>query len=819
MTASSAVPADTTIPTSPDYGGFPFACELSLVPLITAWQEPAGAGQPLRAAIDRALNDIVAAQLRQAPELLAPIRDLAAIGRHRELVDVLMLLAFPPAFWDRDFGAAVVPFRLKTFYATPSFERLLMAEDGTLRGRVNVDMSEITSLRIMHAYAAILERFYDTRLDFEFPLLVTVEDPDSRLDRHFRLTIDRRFLDIEAVGPLPALPEPDRQRLLASLADTALLQRLLPPHLFRFRGFTVFRAVDVTDQEVLSALKRDLIEKESIVSSARFASLQDKLRTFFRRPALHFGLAAIQDDQVFMLSAGTEVEYGCIFADSAHYCVEEFAGSVYDRAIAQGRPLLVEDLATAPGRTAIEETLLNKGVRTLVAAPLYYQDQLIGMLNLDSPVPGDLNATHAVRLRDILPLFSMAVRRSLEELNIRVEAVIKEKCTAIHPSVEWRFRRAVLESFDQARAGAPVEMPPIVFSDVHPLFGVSDLRGSSTQRNLAIQADLIEHLTLARNVVRRAHGARRLPILDELAYRIGKHLGEIELNIQSGDEMTVLTFLRDRVEPLFDHLAAFGDDVRECVAAYRAALDARFGTVYQQRRSFDESVALVNDTISAYLDAEEQQAQAMFPHYFEKQKTDGVDHSIYVGAALVEDGAFNVLYLRNLRLWQLMVICGIARQAERLREKLPVPMETTHLVLVQNQPLSLRFRFDEKRFDVDGAYNMRYELIKKRIDKAVVKGTAERVTQPGMIAIIYSQAREALEYREYLDYLQATGYLTPGVEELELEDLQGVQGLRALRVAVSMNDPAGARPVALAEVEAAVRSMGPVGAPSGDGHE
>jgi hypothetical protein len=60
------------------------------------------------------------------------------------------------------------------------------------------------------------------------------------------------------------------------------------------------------------------------------------------------------------------------------------------------------------------------------------------------------------------------------------------------------------------------------------------------------------------------------------------------------------------------------------------------------------------------------------------------------------------------------------------------------------------------------------------------------LTQPGRIAIIYSQGREAGEYREYIDYLLASGYLTDGVEEVELEDLQGIQGLHALRVTVAM---------------------------------
>jgi hypothetical protein len=128
----------------------------------------------------------------------------------------------------------------------------------------------------------------------------------------------------------------------------------------------------------------------------------------------------------------------------------------------------------------------------------------------------------------------------------------------------------------------------------------------------------------------------------------------------------------------------------------------------------------------------------------------------------------------------------VARKAERLKERLRVPLETAHLVLVQSTPLSIRFRPDEKQFDGDGTYNIRYEILKKRIDKAVIKGTAERLTQPGRIAIIYSQAREAGEYREYIDYLRVSGYLTDDVEEVELENLQGIQGLHALRVTVAM---------------------------------
>jgi hypothetical protein len=167
-----------------------------------------------------------------------------------------------------------------------------------------------------------------------------------------------------------------------------------------------------------------------------------------------------------------------------------------------------------------------------------------------------------------------------------------------------------------------------------------------------------------------------------------------------------------------------------------------------------------------------------------------VDYQIYVGPSLLEDGRFDPICLKNLRLWQFMLTCGIAVRARQLRDQLPVPLETTHLILVQHTPLSIRFRFDEKRFDVDGAYDIRYEIVKKRIDKAVVEGTSDRVTQPGKIAIIYSQNPEGHEYRGYIEYLQSLGYLTSELEELDLGELQGVQGLRALRVAVDLENPA-----------------------------
>src|SRR5262249_41994222 len=156
--------------------------------------------------------------------------------------------------------------------------------------------------------------------------------------------------------------------------------------------------------------------------------------------------------------------------------------SLYERAVLQGRPLIVGDLTAWPDRTRIEDELIAGGARTFVCAPLHYQDKVIGTLELISRSPDDMNATHLPKLEEVLRLFSMAVQRSVEELDTRIQALIKERCTAIHPVVEWRFRKAVLNSIEGQRtsapdAGADMEMEPIVFEGVHPLYGLADIRG------------------------------------------------------------------------------------------------------------------------------------------------------------------------------------------------------------------------------------------------------------------------------------------------------------------------------------------------------
>ena len=534
----------------PDPAAFPFRCELSLAPLITFWTQLSAYHEFGRGPIP----GLVREKARGAPELAERIDDLSVIERHRPFVDLMMSALFPPAFWEQEYGAALS--RSSSAPSTPPPLPALAHEPGRdapgprefpAGAQRGADAGRRAALA---AYALILERTYGIDIGGDVPVIFTTADAATGLDQHFRLQFDWRFVGVQLVGPKPPLPEAARQRLQTGAIDGDLLLELLPPERFVLRGFMIVKAVDVTDQEVLSSLKRDLIDKDSIVSHAHFQGLQAKLRTFFRRPELRPGLAAVEGDRVLVLNDASRHEQACIFAGSAHHATAEFAGSLYERAVVQDRPVVVDDLTAYPDRTPIEEELIRSGIRNLVCAPLHYQDKVIGTLELVSDHIGDLNANHLPKLQEVLPLFSMAVQRSVEELNGRIQAVINEQCTAIHPTVEWRFRRAVLNAFERHRGTASkvTEMEPIVFEGVYPLYGLADIRGSSTQRGHAIQDDLLTQLRLARAVIQAANETRALPALDELAYRIDNRTAQIELALNSSDEIGIIAFLRAEVE-------------------------------------------------------------------------------------------------------------------------------------------------------------------------------------------------------------------------------------------------------------------------------
>ena len=325
-----------------------------------------------------------------------------------------------------------------------------------------------------------------------------------------------------------------------------------------------------------------------------------------------------------------------------------------------------------------------------------------------------------------------------------------------------------------------------MFDNVFPLYGAIDIRNSSVERSHAIQKDLKEHLLLIDETLRHLNSVIQLPLLEGLEFKNEILQKAIEQNMAAEDEIRINEFLTQEVEPVFTHLQKNEKQSCELTDDYFKIVNDNNSRVYRYRQEYEESVSKINEAMSAFLEREEERIQRSYPHYFEKYRTDGIEYNIYIGQAISPHNPFNLLYLKNIRLWQLTSMAEAARIAHLLLPSLKVPLQTTQLILIHSQPISISFRKDERKFDVEGSYNIRYEVIKKRLDKVRIKDTEERLTQPGKIAIVYSNQKEVPEYLEYIEFLKNKSVLKPNVEFLELEELQGVTGMKALRVDINI---------------------------------
>ena len=764
---------------------FPFKSYLSFLPIIRFWETLAREGSEE----EKIFAGSILAEADKIPALRKPIKNYEVfVRKHRKIVDKLMSAVFPKALEFNEIKAATPPFVFDIIAASPRFQRIVDNNGGCLGNPSNFDPSVVNFAKFIHACRAILAKFYNRVFPLETPFIFRMTDPETGLDLYYKMTLNADFVEFNVKGELKALSDFEIDNLLENIKDVALWQKHLPPENFEITGFTISTLVNVTLNEVLSQLKHNLLERDALLSESQFKIIRHNVRSLFKIPDLKVGLGVFNETQGIS-NFGHWGWRDLICKGRIDNIANEFKGSIYHKVLETGEAVIVENIEKIKNPTGIESAIKKAGINSLILAPIKNNDRTIGYLELGSSHPKVLNSVSMTRVHDILPLFSVGIQRSIEERENRIDAIIMEKFTAIHSSVQWRFKEAAESYLKSVEKGnSEIEIEPIVFNDVYPLYGMADIRDSSVHRNLAIQADLTRQLELARKIILKVKTLRKFPILEEINFRIEKLISSISQNLRSQDETKVYRLLSQEVEPFFDYVTADDSSAAADIAKYRKALDPRLGVVYNRRKLYEQSVTKINSTLSDFLEAREKEAQKMFPHYFEKYKTDGLDYNIYVGKSILRNGVFNNMCLSNIRLWQLITMTEMTRISLKLEPELPIPLSTAQMILVHDEPMSIRFRVDEKKFDVDGAYNIRYEIIKKRIDKALIKGSNERATQPGTVTIVYTNPEIYKEYQKYCEFLEYKNLIEKGIELLNLEDTQGVTGLKALRIRVRPDD-------------------------------
>jgi hypothetical protein len=710
------------------------------------------------------------------------------LSQYDDLLELIYATLFPAIEDERNsLWALAVPIKPSMFYGTDAFYDLLRDPVSWEMKACMIDKQTNVRKKINYelVYSVILKRLYGYNYPAASSLIRSLENTATGLQNYYRLNIDTRFIEVFPKGDLPEI-DPVLLQLHPSAPETLsyLLERM-PLNAFRFEGFSAITVTDVTADYVVESIKSVILNPAHTDNESHQEEVIRNLGILSGKPEVNFGLVP------FLKVNGRPVFSGevCRFSILAAAAVtdqgaEETYLSMAEKYILEPREVLFESLpAPQPGEPFFLEKLRRDGVGSYGILPVFYNNRPAGMLEISCPLAGGVDRALLSKMDMVIPLLAQLLQRSIDEFKERIKDIIKENFTSIQPAVEWKFNEAAwhYERMREMGKTAPV-LETIYFKEVYPLYGAIDIRNSTLERNSALRKDLQTQFILLIRTLTELKEQVSLELLDDLLFQCGRWQQALFGPLTTAEELDLNTFLKEKIGVFFSHFSESRPDTLALIRPYSQAIDEEEGVAYQHRRDLEKSIQLINCTINRQLEKAREELQKPYPTYFETFRTDGVEYDIYIGQSIAPGRPFDLLYLRNLRLWQLNAMAVIAREAHALLEEMPDKLSTTQLIFVHSSAIDISFRKDERRFDVEGGYNIRYQVVKKRIDKVHVKDTNERLTQPGKIAIIYFNDKEAEEYKGYIKYLQEKDVFTDEVEELELEELQGVSGLRALRV-------------------------------------
>ncbi|WP_312206937.1 GAF domain-containing protein [Epilithonimonas hominis] len=754
----------------------PFVLKFSFEKLIRKMEAEASESSEYALSHQRILD-----KTKEFPELLNGISNLDFFKHNETMMKELLRDLFPPMLTGNEIKAIGFPFYNFFFNPSKRFQSILK------NAGENFDMF-IKGLDPHRFYVMscciILRNFYNVPLNFLMPFIFDIPNEEGVVN-HYRFLNNIDFIDVNPLENFKRLTEEEIAELLDNFEDYELWKEKFPPKSWELKGFAVINFFDATTEIAVSNLKSKLINLED---DKNLKSEMNKIfRSIFQVPDLELGFTAIDFEEnkfvrnpingvidSFILSGG--IPQDC---KNELLCEKNFNTLVETRKF-----FSISDVERTyqefPDSTFAKQ-FYESGIKSAIFAPIIKDKKLLGIIELVSRKKM-LNSINATKMEIVMPYLEDTMDRLYDGIETRIQAIIQREYTSIHPSVYWKFRQEAERHIGFYREEFDLPYRKITFENLTPLFGQTDIRNSSVSRNLAIKKDLEINLMMISEVFKKLSSDNDL---EEINQKLIQYQNLLNNDLKADTESQVQNFIHQEVHPLLESIKLQNINYNQIITDYHKQLDAKTGLVYNFRKKFDDSLSSINKSLADILDKRQEEQQHRFPFYYERFKTDGVEHNMYIGSSIEPNLTYDPIFLKNLRLWQLRVLCETEIEYAKHKDRLAYPLDVASLILVYSTPISIRFRMDEKRFDVDGSYNARYEMIKKRIDKSLVKNSEERITQSGKISIIYSQEREREEYLKLIKILQNQNILEANIEELDVEDLQGINGLRALRVAVN----------------------------------
>lgn len=560
------------------------------------------------------------------------------IESYRTLFDLVYYSFSTPMVDEKDYKWALAkPFSPVVFYGTSAFYDLCNKELTYLQeGQNNDQWAADKYLKVIKkVYSFLLKKFYHFSINLKDEIIQSHYDQAIGRTKYYKVSFDTQFIDVHPKGALPQLDfsyfrlnnDHNEGDLLA------LLMKKLPLDHFHFEGFSVVQIQDITSEYVLEHIKDTIVNLQpgQRIISDIIHSLENLLEDASIDVRL-FPLLKV-NDKLIQESLDEEEQYirkqcSCIQFNKTQYleAIQEYA--LHPKIIHYPDLDKVKD-EDSPIISFLKET----DIQSAALIPINNHRKLVGVLELFSCEKNILTTQKLVPLGPAIPLLEQLLSSLIDDFNLTINDIIRKKFTALQPSVQWRFNEVTWEYLQHKQEGQPAEIEEVAFHEVYPLYGSIDVRDSTIQRNEVLQADMHHRLIRLREILTEMKGEIALGLLDELIFKTEGWIKQISIYISPNEESKLSQFLEKEITPF---LAYFQKEHHK----FNTLIDRYFqdskpeGENYSNRRKLEKSLRLVNSHIGKILDHMNSKIQEIYPCFFERFRSDGIEYDIYIGQSI-----------------------------------------------------------------------------------------------------------------------------------------------------------------------------------------
>ena len=713
----------------------------------------------------------IATILHENPVLLEPIKDWSVLAPFKDLIDLIHINHIPSQESNHLYAIGTPSAPMKFFSYSEEFKKLISDTDGNLKLRLHD--SFVNEEYTRRLYKDILYKCYGIKdiAQHSSHTLLRLTDDSEGFKRNYHFLTNNQFVDFNYSGTLPELNKEWIEYAKGNIETIKEVKNHLPLASFGLEGFILFTIKDETLEESVNELRENVATMHTLSRKDAYQRIKGNTLSLLQRSLLDVGFLPLIDinKKIFYHKSFnyTSILFKILQKHLTTAELNDFLERFIDMcSFSQEYPIQIfkqdnnndndEDV-----KIELRQYLIEEGVKSFTIIPVFHQQNLVGVIELACPEEESITLDDVRKIESAMPMYSEFIVYQTNKLHEQMESFIMHNYTAIQSVVEWKFNEVAWHTMQKA---PNAKLPDISFKELVPFYGAVDIKNSSVERQKAIRKDSDKNLKLLEQFL-STYGDTETTSQEDVS------LWQDSLEDSLADEvqLNLRMFIEKASQDLLESYP-----------------DTEIDFSYEEELNYEQSLFSINNALKEVLDVQEQKLKKLIPVYFDKFRTDGWEYTIYTGQSLSPDITITPEMIVSVKEWELETVLHMGLVASTMQNKIAYKLETTQLILANTSPLNIRFRADEHRFDVEGSYSIRYEIVKKRIDKVHIRTTNERLTQPGKIAIVYIYSNELDGYLKVINEYIQQGLLENKIEYLELENLQGVAGLKAIRVTMKM---------------------------------